>query len=88
MDAVARAELGWWVARRTPGRNSPAQVGAEIANLYALLYGKTNPNLQKAGLLRAKAAYLRDQGGNSPDWQEVERLLRESYEALVVGLGQ
>lgn len=88
VDAVARAELAWWVARRTPGRNSPAQVGAEIANLYALLYGKTNPNLQKAGLLRAKAAYLRDQEESNPDWKEIERLLLESYEALVVGLGQ
>lgn len=88
VEAVARAELAWWVARRTPGRNSPEQVGAEIANLYALLYGKSNPSLQKAGLLRARSALLRDLGGNNPDWKEVERLLRESYEALVEGLEQ
>src|SRR6185436_11248102 len=25
--AVARAELAWWVARRTPGQNDPEQVG-------------------------------------------------------------
>lgn len=88
VEAVSRAELSWWIARRTPGRNSSENVGAEIANLYALLYGETNPDIQKAGYLRAKAALLRDQGGNNPEWQEIERLLKESYEALVRGGGQ
>src|SRR5258708_35574006 len=36
--AVARAELAWWVARRTPGHNGPEEVGALIADEYALLY--------------------------------------------------
>ncbi|MBN1900365.1 hypothetical protein JW926_03455 [Candidatus Sumerlaeota bacterium] len=88
VEAVSRAELSWWIARRTPGKNSPEQVGAEIANLYALLYGETNPDIQRAGYLRARAACLRDQQESNPDWREIERLLRESYKALVKGVKQ
>ena len=36
--AVARAELAWWVARRTPGEDSPEHVGGIMADAYALLY--------------------------------------------------
>ena len=36
--AVARAELAWWVARRTPGEASPERVGGLMADAYALLY--------------------------------------------------
>src|SRR5262245_47967347 len=36
--AVARAELAWWVARRTQGQSDPEQVGQLIAAEYALFY--------------------------------------------------
>ena len=81
-EAAARAELSWWVARRTPGRDSAEQVGAEIANLYAILYGEARPGFLKAGRLRAQAAQLRDAGGANASWHEVEMLLRKSYAAL------
>jgi hypothetical protein len=42
-DEAARAELSWWVARRTPGRESPEEVGERIAALYAVLYGSMRP---------------------------------------------
>lgn len=79
---VAEAELSWWVARRTPGRNRPEQVGREIAKLYELLYGAQHASLEEAGVLRARAASLRDAGRESADWVEVERLLAESYRLL------
>jgi hypothetical protein len=78
-EAAARAELAWWVARRTPGQNSAEQVGGKMAELYALLYGGDHPSLRRAGLLRAQAAALRDSGGAAADWRKVESLLRESY---------
>lgn len=81
-ETAARAELAWWIARRTPGENSPEQVGRKIAELYAVLYGGNNPKLQNAALLRARAAALRDAGGANPDWVQIEVLLRESYSAL------
>jgi hypothetical protein len=83
---AAGAELNWWVARRTAGRDSPEEVGRSIARLYAILYSKTNPDIERAGLLRAQAAQLRDRGGEKCDWAAVERLLKQSYRALARGI--
>ena len=83
---VARAELAWWVARRTQGQNSAEQVGKRIAELYALLYGRDRPAFEKAGLLRAQAAEVRDSGGKNSDWVYVEDLLRKSYRELKNGI--
>ena len=81
-EATARAELAWWVARRTPGQNSPEQVGDKIAELYAVLYGRSSPAFQEAGRLRAQAAHLRDLRGVRADWDKVHGLLRASYRSL------
>ena len=77
--AVARAELAWWVARRTPGGNAPEQVGRLIAKEYALLYEAPLADMVSAGLLRAEAAALRDRDAGQPDWAAIGALLRDSY---------
>ena len=79
---AARAELAWWVARRTPGRDNPEVVGKEIARLYSIIYGAERPGFLEAGILRAEAAQLRDRGGPNGDWKKVEGLLRRSYRVL------
>jgi hypothetical protein len=79
---AARAELAWWVARRTPGKDSAENVGQKIAELYSVLYGKDHPSFGKAGLLRAQAAKLRDAGGEGADWVKVEELLLAFYREL------
>ena len=79
---AARAELSWWVARRTPGQDNPQQVGKRIAKLYSVIYGDERPEFQEAGLLRAQAALLRDRSGPNCDWAKVEGLLRRSYRVL------
>lgn len=84
--AVARAELAWWVARREPGRDSPGQVGRLIAEEYALLYEAPIEQVEQSGLLRARAARLRDDGGEHADWPTVASILRDSYRALAEGL--
>ena len=84
--AVARAELAWWAARRVPGQNSPEHVGALIADEYALLYETTPSNVAAAALLRAKAAALRDEQTAQPDWATIARLLRASYDELLLAL--
>ena len=81
--AVAEAEVAWWAARRTPGKNSVEEVGGIIAHLYATLYGQTNADIEEAGYLRAKAARVRDESSN---WLEVERLLQQSYAYLLFGI--
>lgn len=79
---VAEAELAWWVARRTPGQSDPATVGRLIGEEYAALYAVPYDRVAKAGLLRAEAGHLRDQGGAHADWDRVHALLIESYRAL------
>ena len=83
---AADAELGWWVARRNPQTNTPDKVGKRIAHLYSVLFGKTCPEFDKAGYLRAKAAHVQAMGGRECDWNEVRRLLIESYTTLRRGL--
>jgi hypothetical protein len=87
-QAAAKAELDWWVARRTPGRNSPEAVGREIAQLYAVLYGSAQSSFEQAGVLRAQAAALRDLEGESADWPQIESLLRQSYQILKHALAE
>jgi len=83
---AAGAELAWWVARRTTGKNSPEEVGRLIGRLYSVLYGHDAPQFMQAGLLRAQAADIRDKGGLESDWQEIERVLHLSYSELQSGL--
>ena len=85
-NAVAKAELAWWVARRVPGRNSPEQIGALIADEYALLYETSPAVVQSAALLRAQAGAIRDAEAASPDWDRIARLLRQSYRELAAAL--
>ena len=81
-EDAAKAELAWWVARRTPGQNDPDTVGRGIGKLYEILYGYEHPEFMRAGHLRAEAAHLRDEGGDQCDWTRVEELLLQSYQAL------
>ena len=85
---VARAELAWWVARRTPGQNDATDVGRLIAEAYALLYEAPVADMMRAGLLRAEAAALRDRQAEQPDWPAIGRLLTESYRDLSASLSR
>jgi len=87
-NAVARAELAWWVARRIPGQNSPEQVGGLIADENALLYEVPRDRVLEASVLRATAGRLRDEGGEHADWPEVSRLLVQSYRSLHAAVQQ
>ena len=84
--AVARAELAWWVARRTPGEDSAGRVGELIADEYALLYEAPRSDLEPAAMLRAQAGALRDAQAAQPDWDTIGRLLRDSYRSLRAAL--
>lgn len=85
---VARAELAWWVARRTPGKDRPDQVGGLIADEYAMLYETSRFAVLRAARLRAEAAALRDQQAAAPDWDRISSMLTESYVALHEALNQ
>lgn len=83
---AAGADLDWWAARRTPGKGSVEEIGSLIAHLYTVLFGENRHEFERAGLLRAQAAHIRDEGGALCDWSKVEQHLKESYQALQEGL--
>lgn len=85
-EKAARAELDWWVARRDGKRKGVESVGDAIGKLYGILYGEMKPEFQTAGRLRAEAATLRDRGGDQADWNRIEEILVQSYQALESGL--
>ncbi len=89
-QAVAKAELNWWINRRIPGKNSARQIGHGIANLYETLYGKSNKSIRRAGYLRAKAARLRDlqRRRGKIDWPQLQILLEQSYRELYNGINK
>jgi hypothetical protein len=84
--AVARAELAWWVARRTAGENSAEHVGQLMTQEYALLYETAPERVASAALLRATAAKLRDEQAAHPDWDRIGSLLQASYRELLAAL--
>jgi len=49
---------------------------------------RDNPHIERAARLRAQAAELRDKGGAVCDWDEVERLLKKSYQSINRGLSR
>lgn len=81
-EAVARAELAWWVARRDPEEKAPEVVGQRLGELYAALYQRESPDYLRAGLLRARAADLRDRQEDQADWDRIRAMLVESYRLL------
>jgi hypothetical protein len=85
-EAAAKADLAWWVDRRDPKRNDPKTIGEGITRLYEVIYGYRHPGFDRAGLLRAEAASLRDHGGDNCDWAKVEELLLLSYQSLKDGI--
>jgi hypothetical protein len=80
--SVARAELAWWVARRTPGQSDVDTIGQLIGREYAELYSVPLARVVRAGRLRAEAGHLRDDGGPHADWARVRALLVDSYRDL------
>lgn len=86
-EKAAKADLAWWVDRRNPAkRNKPKIIGRGITHLYEVIYGYKHLGFEKAGQLRAEAAYLRDQGQKDCDWVKIEKMLLESYIALKAGI--
>jgi len=81
-ERVARAELAWWVARRTPGASRPEQVGRRIAEEYAAIYGVDVERVAEAGQLRAEAGAMRDAAGAAANWPAIGVLLDRSYRSL------
>ena len=81
---VARAQLDWWVALRTPGLTD--QVTGFMANEYALRYDHSQGPLADAAIRRAQAAQMRELAKIDPDWPAITALLTDSYRSLAEAL--
>jgi hypothetical protein len=86
---IAEAELEWWITRRSPEHNDIKKIGQQISRVYVLLGGIDNEYIQRAGFLRARAAYIRDQQkitSGKVEWKLIEHLLKFSYDNLQRGM--
>ena len=81
---VARAELTWLAAQRDPDKNSLKNVARLIADEYALLYETSPSTVFRAAQLRAQATAMRE--ADEPDWDEIGRVLEESYTQLLAAV--
>jgi hypothetical protein len=87
-QAVARAELNWWITNKNPNLGSTDDVAALMAEDYALRYNARMGSFLAAARYRAEAVKLRDQGKVDPDWDSIRKLLAESYRAMKLALEQ
>jgi hypothetical protein len=93
---VARRELRWWVVRREIGVAAGEAAGRAIASLWSELFSVPLDTVTEAGLLRGRAAEVRDRsaiadpdgpaGRGAAYWPEVGRLLLASYRSLKVAV--
>jgi hypothetical protein len=85
---AARLELDWWQLRRE--NSMPAEYGQVIARVTAVLFGANNPDVERAGRLRAEMMTYRDERREGrmqqADWAHIERELANSYRALHAGI--
>ena len=88
VDSLAEKELAWWVARRFSSECNIDNVGAIMAEAYALFYGGSSEKYEKAALLRSYAARYRDNcqdqfgGVSEDDWLRIQEMLIWSYKDL------
>jgi hypothetical protein len=83
IEAVARAELDWWQARREDV--APKTYGAMIARVSTVLYGRDSEDLREAGILRAETMAFRDARDGAitdADWSAIEMILTAAYGIL------
>lgn len=78
-EAVARAELDSWMARRRIEVNTPDYVSGLMAETDAIRYNASHDQMRGAALMRLRALELRDDGGTSPDWNAIRVALIDSY---------
>lgn len=83
IDRAARLELEWWKIRRHDV--GPLAYGHVVAEATAEVYNVNALSIEPYGQLRAAAMDYRDRHGQSmtdADWNEVERMLVQSFSQL------
>jgi hypothetical protein len=79
---VARAELNWWMSRRSRDFHTVDAVSSLMADAYGARYHMDADRLRAAATLRTQALLQWDESRSDPDWTSIERRLAEAYKAL------
>lgn len=81
-QAIARAELTWWVTRRLPHLNTVDQLGPLVGRDYELRYRLRPGAASDAATRRAEAMLMFDAEKVDPNIPAITKALTDSYQAL------
>lgn len=84
--AVARFQLNWMVTARMPDLNDTNEIASQMAEEYALRYGRRPDQMFSAAASRAEAFKIMILSTTDPDWAGIGQLLNASYRALQAAL--
>lgn len=79
---VARAELNWWISRRSRDFHTIDSVSSLMADAYGARYHMDADRLRAVATLRTQAFLQWDETRSDPDWPTIEKRLAEAYKAL------
>lgn len=86
-EMAARLELEWWIIHRQREKHGPVDLEVALARTAALIYHQPARKMLLHARYRAAAMHIRDaraaQGGlQEEDWQQIEKLLLQSWHEL------
>ncbi|QHT70404.1 hypothetical protein GXP67_28990 [Rhodocytophaga rosea] len=87
VTAAARHELEWWIIHRQRANNQPGDLETALAQTAESIYNQPASQFMAHARLRAQAMHIRDikavNGGvTESDWQEISRLLMQSWDSF------
>lgn len=87
-ERAAELEMEWWIVHRQRESHAPEDLEKALADLQAVVYAVPAERFAEHARLRAEAMRLRDtreaEGTVSEaDWQRIDELLRQSWDALL-----
>ena len=85
---AAELEMEWWIVHRQRESHAPEDLEKALADVQAAVYAVPAERFAEHARLRAEAMRLRDtreaEGAVSEaDWQRIDALLRQSWDALL-----
>ncbi len=93
IQSLANRELDWWIIHRERGRHGETALVRAIADVSAELYSQPWETMVPYARLKAQAMLERTErdqarGMSDADWEEIEGLLKSSYQALFQSLNK
>jgi hypothetical protein len=90
VQLMTQQELEWWIIRREP-QHSQAEWEQLLAQTTAIFYNESPEKFRDYARLRVEAMFFRDEKGDritEVDWQKINALCIQSWQAVQTGLQQ